>query len=196
MRRWGRLILVAAVFLAGCQKGDYREGYADGYDLGYAQGQLTATQTQETTTPVSSQPEPQNGYVFEQIPFREPLATLSLRTSGSQGCYFVIDPVDFPAEGEGEFYTLRAQLHANSFFLRVYVRGGSTAELKVPLGEYDVYFARGDTWQGEEALFGEETVYYRFDDTIRLKQTTSGYTQWNLSTREAQTVDKSEFPGP
>lgn len=188
------LVLALVLFLTGCQKGSYRDGYADGYELGLAQGQLTPATQAETTAPQPTQPEPVNGYAFREIPFREALASLSLSANGREGCYFVIDPIRFPEEGEGEFYTIRAQLHANSFDSRVYVRGGSTVELRLPLGDYDVYFARGEVWQGEETLFGEDTAYFRFDDTVRLKQTSSGYTQWTLSTRDAESIDASEFP--
>lgn len=194
------LLLISLLLLCACgRKGSYSEGYTDGYDIGYVQGQQvaaaeTSAETSAPTTGLPVQPEPQNGHIFEEIPQREALATLSIRTSGSGGYYFVIDPVEFPVSEEGEFYQHRAQIQANNFYIRLYIRGGSTAEITLPLGEYAVYYAHGSDWYGEEALFGPETAYCQYDDTILFKKTTKGYTRWSIASSDAALISESEFP--
>ncbi len=56
----------------------------------------------------------------------------------------------------------------------IYVRGGDTYSIKVPLGRYHVRAATGTTWYGKNDLFGPETRFFRFIDqsptpTERLK---------------------------
>ena len=193
-------LLLPTVLLFSCsRKGTYYDGYNDGYDIGYVQGQQAAATEAfaETTVPTFHspvQPEPQNGFLFEEIPQLEAAATLSIRASGSGGYYFVIDPVEFPAAGEGEFYKTRAQLQANNFYIRLYVRGGSTAEISIPLGEYAIYYARGSDWYGEEALFGPETAYYQYGDTFVFKKSAKGYTKWSISSSDAELISESDFP--
>lgn len=191
------LLLSSLLFLPACRfKGSYSDGYTDGYGIGYIQGQQAAASSEATVPTVGCpvQPEPQNGFLFEEIPQRDAVATLSIRTSGSDGFYFVIDPVEFPVTEEGDFYKTRAQLQANNFYIRLYVRGGSTAEISLPLGEYAVYYARGSAWYGEEALFGPETAYFRYDDTFVFKKNTKGYTKWSISSSDAESINASEFP--
>lgn len=194
------LLLFSTALLCACgRKGTYAEGYTDGYDAGYAQGrQAEATEASaETSAPTAGspvQPEPQNGFLFEEIPQLEAVASLSIRTAGSGGYYFVIDPVEFPAAGDGEFYKTRALLQANNFYIRLYVRGGSTAEINLPLGEYAIYYAHGSDWYGEEALFGPETAYYEFDDTFLFRKNTKGYTKWSVSSADAEPISEADFP--
>ena len=194
------LFLIPLLFLSSCgKKGSYSEGYTDGYDIGYAQGQqaTTAETSAETVPPTAGPPvqsEPYNGWIFEEIDGMEAPSTLSIRTSGSGGYYFVIDPVEFPAAGEGEFYKTRALLQANNFYIRLYVRGGSTAEINLPLGEYAIYYAHGSDWYGEEALFGPETAYYEFDDTFLFRKNTKGYTKWSIVSSDAETISEAAFP--
>ncbi|MGN0976866.1 MAG: hypothetical protein ACI4PH_02320 [Faecousia sp.] len=194
-------LLFSVVLLSACgRKGTYSEGYTDGYDIGYAQGlQAAATETSAEIAPPETagppvQPEPQNGWIFEEIDGMEAPATLSIRTFGSGGYYFVIDPVEFPVTEEGEFYIIRAQLLANNFYIRLYVRGGSTAEINIPLGEYAIYYAHGSDWYGEEALFGPETAYYWFDDTFLFRKTTKGYTKWSIAASDAELISEADFP--
>lgn len=195
------LLLLSAVLLPACKgKSTYQDGYTDGYDIGYALGRqaaataATTVETTEATAAPPTQPEPLNGCVFEEIGDREAPATLSIRTSGTGGYYFVLDPVEFPAAEDTEFYQTSARLQANYLYIRLYVRAGATVEIPVPLGEYRIYYAHGSAWYGEEALFGPETAYYQFDDTYLFKKTTKGYSRWSVSSSDAEPVSESEFP--
>lgn len=43
------------------------------------------------------------------------------------------------------------------------IAAGAKFETKVPLGVYDLVYATGDDWFGEEFLFGHTTQYYQTD---------------------------------
>ena len=51
--------------------------------------------------------------------------------------------------------------------ITMFVRGGTTAEVKVPLGNYVVKYASGKTWYGTTYLFGPDTAYGKADQTMR-----------------------------
>lgn len=43
--------------------------------------------------------------------------------------------------------------------LSAFVRAGESAYFKVPLGTYELRYAAGDQWSGEQTLFGADTIY-------------------------------------
>lgn len=47
-----------------------------------------------------------------------------------------------------------------------FIRGGETLDVNLPMGEYIVKYAYGDTWYGKENLFGEETKYSKADEVL------------------------------
>jgi len=51
--------------------------------------------------------------------------------------------------------------------ITMFVRGGTNAEVKVPLGNYVVKYASGKTWYGTTYLFGPDTAYGKADQTMR-----------------------------
>lgn len=61
----------------------------------------------------------------------------------------------------------------------VFIRGGSTIELMVPLGTYRLKYAAGQTWYGYEHYFGPSTGYSKADSNFRFYNDgnrVSGYT--------------------
>ena len=83
-----------------------------------------------------------------------------------------------------------------------YVSGDSTANIEIPIGIYQLYFACGKTWFGSEDLFGDETTYYTTDNLLNFffdGDDYNGYTleiqSQNVGSFEADAIDKSEFPG-
>lgn len=47
-----------------------------------------------------------------------------------------------------------------------FIRGGETLDVNLPIGSYVVKYAYGDTWYGEEHLFGENTGYSKADEVL------------------------------
>lgn len=48
----------------------------------------------------------------------------------------------------------------------VFVHGGQTANIKVPLGLYEMKYAQGSTWYGETHLFGHQTLCSKAEKTL------------------------------
>lgn len=51
--------------------------------------------------------------------------------------------------------------------LAMFVRGGTTAEVRVPVGTYVIKYASGKNWYGTTYLFGPDTAYGKADQTMR-----------------------------
>ena len=63
--------------------------------------------------------------------------------------------------------------------LDVFIRGGSTVSINVPLGQYRLKYATGTTWYGYEHYFGPSTVYSRANSILHFYRDgyrVSGYT--------------------
>lgn len=115
--------------------------------------------------PAFAQPElplPRNG-ALDRFTAREAIAPLEIRTRGAEHNYF-IKLVDSATEAP---------------VLTVFVRGGQSVALKVPLGRVKMRYAVGSKWYGERFLFGPRTSYAQadseFDFSVHGDQI-SGYT--------------------
>lgn len=97
-------------------------------------------------------------------PAGERLAPLEIVTTGEAGYYISLKPTAPP--------------FSNS--MRFYVWGGQSEEVLVPLGEYEIYYAVGEMWYGEEELFGAETAYYKCDGTFDFYKENGYYQGWTL----------------
>ena len=47
--------------------------------------------------------------------------------------------------------------------IMIYIRGGDPFTTKVPLGSYYVRAASGNTWYGEDDLFGPNTAFFKLN---------------------------------
>lgn len=57
--------------------------------------------------------------------------------------------------------------------MRMFVVGGREANFWVPVGEYELVYASGENWYGEELLFGPETQYAKADTVSRFASAVS-----------------------
>ncbi|TET33227.1 MAG: hypothetical protein E3J72_17465 [Planctomycetota bacterium] len=84
--------------------------------------------------------------------------------------------------------------------MTVFLKGGRTLEVKVPLGSYRMKYAVGDKWYGYKHFFGPNTAYYKSDSILSFRTTgrqVSGYTvtlykvpHGNMRTTQ---IDKEDF---
>ena len=68
---------------------------------------------------------------------------------------------------------------SGALVLTVFVRGGETVNVDVPLGTFIVKYASGDSWYGYDHLFGENTAYSKASTDFTFDQSGSevnGYT--------------------
>ena len=102
--------------------------------------------------------------------------------------------------GSHHYYVKVHDRTTGSPVLTVFVRGGQTAEVKVPVGTHGLKYATGTTWYGREHLFGPDTKYSKASQPFEFNSTgyqVSGYTvqlyrqrDGNLHTYD---IDKDEF---
>lgn len=68
----------------------------------------------------------------------------------------------------GANYLVRLEdLASGKNAMEVFVRGGTTVEVKVPLGTYQLKYASGQNWYGTTHRFGPETAYNKADTPFR-----------------------------
>ena len=122
----------------------------------------------------------------------EQLAPLTVETSGVKSYYVFLKCLSvsgagfhLPSAGDMSFY----------------VTSGQSAEVLVPLGEYEVYYATGETWYGPEIKFGSGTEYFKCGKTLSFVETLSGYSGWTMTlypvyngNLETETLTAAEFP--
>ncbi len=136
------------------------------------------------TTSAQVLPRPDNGYIFEE-PGEEALAPLSIVTQGENDYYIVLDPLHNAVWNKMSFY----------------VRGGQSAKVFVPLGDYEIYYATGSAWYGLDDLFGSDTLYRKCDDTFEFYEDGDSYQGWTLTlypqpngNLDTETISANEFP--
>ena len=58
----------------------------------------------------------------------------------------------------------------NQTIFTVFLNKNENCNIKVPLGNYIITLARGNTWYGDDILFGENTNYMKYDKLISFYQ--------------------------
>lgn len=139
----------------------------------------SSTPTTPTLTPVRVQ----NGQILVE-PYDESVAPLTVATSGSGGYYIYMDS------------------YSGFNDMAFYVVGGKSVDVLVPLDEYTIYYATGDTWYGTKNHFGPSTQYCRCDDTFEFYLDGDYYQGWTLTlypvangNLSTDPVSASDFPG-
>ena len=67
------------------------------------------------------------------------------------------------APESGHYYVKLKDHETGLDVVSFFVRSDHTANIEIPSGTFDVFFAAGEIWYGEDKLFGEETVYFKVD---------------------------------
>lgn len=93
-----------------------------------------------TPTPaITPAPVPRSGAVLHHDS-RERIAPLTIKTSGTG--YYLVKLKDSSTGAD---------------VISVFVHGGDTVDIDVPLGSFELVYASGNTWYGEKNLFGKTT---------------------------------------
>lgn len=112
--------------------------------------------------------------------FNQP--ALALPASGSLHRYINargVAPFQIKTSDNTNFLVRLANVTTGEKVMDVFVRGGNTVEVSVPLGTYVVKYASGKTWYGYPYLFGPQTQYNKAETTFRFHyegQRVVGYT--------------------
>ena len=131
-------------------------------------GQKSAKNKSDNVTPQSS--------VFKQLPEELPVNGWIQRYHSGEA----IAPLRIVTRSQNVHYFVKiVDYYSNRNIASVFVRGGSSVDLDVPLGSYKLKYASGDTWYGNKYLFGPRTNYSmaekKFDFNV-VGNRVSGYT--------------------
>ena len=77
-----------------------------------------------------------------------------------------IAPFQIQTRGAGGYLLKLEDAYRGTDVMDIFVRGGDTVEVEVPLGNYVVKYAAGDTWYGYDYHFGPETTYTKAETTF------------------------------
>lgn len=170
----------------------YLQGYKKGYDDGTKAGFQTAMQlisdnkskTKPTESPTTAERTPPANGAILKYPTAKREAPLTIHTSGD-GYYF---------------FTL-VKAGSNERYMNFFAHAGETVDIDVPIGVYNIYYAKGDTWYGLNDLFGEDTKYYRLDDLFVFSDDDGDYNGWELTLTpvvdgnlDTESVSPDDFP--
>lgn len=90
-----------------------------------------------------------------------------------------VAPLEIRTSGESDYYIKLVDRSSGRDVLGLYISGGRSLEVTVPLGTYDIRYAIGTGWQNTQTLFGPNTSYFRADSVFQFSdqgQYYSGYT--------------------
>jgi hypothetical protein len=99
-------------------------------------------------------PLPYNGKIIRYRSNRRAIAPFEIKTRSGSGHYFV----------------KLVKSGTKRDILTVFVHGGQSVEVKVPLGSYELKYAVGKTWYGPELLFGPDTKCSKADKILDFKK--------------------------
>ncbi|MGH7965407.1 MAG: hypothetical protein ACRERD_26955 [Candidatus Binatia bacterium] len=122
------------------------------------------TTPSHTTQPRFTEPEQPLPYNGEVRRFTRHIAIAPFEIKSAAGSHYLVKLKD---------------THSGATILTVFVHGGSTVQIDVPLGNYLVEYAAGTKWYGYKHRFGPETVYNRADKSFRFEDhgyQVTGYT--------------------
>ena len=84
-----------------------------------------------------------------------------------------IAPLEIRASPDSHYLVTLADNYSNPKepIMAIFVRCGMTANVDVPLGNYEFCYASGDTWYGYKDLFGPNTGYSKADKVLDFQRT-------------------------
>jgi len=82
--------------------------------------------------------------------------------------------------GSGHYYVKFAKPGEKRAVATMFVRGGSRAEIKLPLGNYELRYAAGERWYGTTHLFGPDTAFSEAKSNFRLSDEGDRYTGYTV----------------
>jgi hypothetical protein len=199
------LCILVGVFAIAFLRGDIQISFSAATEAEVSETEPPTTEapSTETTAPtLIPVREPASGYVFEDFDgLAESSCPLTVKASSSGCFYIVIDPVSMPFYGTSEFDRMTHDMTVEYCEVRIYLHSNSTVDILVPPGEYEIYYAIGDTWYGEDLLFGPDTQYYKCDGTFVFTEESDGYSGWTLTLEtvyggnlDTDVISEMEFP--
>ena len=158
-----------------------------------------------TPSPIpTATPKPYNAYNGEQfrISDYEGVCTFTVEASSLSNHYIYLQYVSEPAKSVNARTLCSSAVRPYESDMAFYVKKDSKATVKVPIGDYKLFYASGDTFFGEKLLFGDSTSFFSSDSILSFysdEEYVYGHTvtlttviNGNLDT---DPIPESQFPG-
>ena len=133
-----------------------------------------------TPTPAPATPTPTP--VPTPTPFAEPVVSFpksgTIRIAGNKTG---VAPFEIVAPSGDDYYIKMVDALTGDSKVVVFVHGGQRTEVLVPVGTYEIRYASGSTWYGENYLFGPETDYTKTDEEFAFRRTPDGYSGYSVT---------------
>ncbi|UNC91222.1 hypothetical protein [Candidatus Contubernalis alkaliaceticus] len=134
-----------------------------------------AQHEQQAAEPVTTYPE------IVQPLFNEPIQPLPKHgTTVEYSEEEAIAPFKIITKPQELFYFIKVvEWDSKRPVLTIFIHSGQDVDLLMPIGSYEIRFASGKTWHGEEHLFGSRTNYEKADERFNFTisgQQVFGYT--------------------
>jgi hypothetical protein len=134
-------------------------------------------------------------------PFNEPPEPLPENGEVSTYAYFrALAPFEIKSSSGTNYLVKLTNASTGAPVQTIFVRGGTTVEVKVPLGTFSVKYAAGETWYGYRHLFGPMTAYSKASELFTFKNDGTGYTGYTITLYKVrngnlrtQQIDPEEF---
>ncbi len=95
-----------------------------------------------------------------------------------------VAPLEIITKAGSNYYIKVVNITNNQETLTAYIRGGRPFEVDIPIGTYQIKYATGNIWYGEEDDFGSEAFYFKADELFPFTSTstsTSTSTEYQYS---------------
>lgn len=89
-------------------------------------------------------------------------------------------PLEIKTRFGTNYYVKAVDASSGKTHLTAYIQGGDTLEVKMPVGEYEIKYATGQVWYGEDHFFGPATSYARADAPFYFTRDVEGYSGYTL----------------
>jgi hypothetical protein len=111
-----------------------------------------------------------------------------------------VAPFEIKTASGGHYLVKLVDAYTHSNVMAVFVRGGESVTVDVPLGTFEVRYASGQAWYGYEFLFGPETSYSKADNVFTFSDEGDRITGFTLTlysvpygNLDTSSVEPSEF---
>lgn len=121
---------------------------------------VVATQRASTLTP---EPLPAHGKTW-------------VHTNGAR-----IAPLGIETTGSSHYFVKLVDAVTGAEVIELFVRGGSSLTVDVPVGRYRIRYATGETWYGLKNLFGPSTGYSEAERDFEFEKTARGVSGFTIT---------------
>ena len=91
-----------------------------------------------------------------------------------------VAPLEIKTTLGGHYFVKVVPQYSRHPVVTVFIRGGYSVNLDLPLGSYTIKYATGRTWYGYQRLFGPDTSYMKADKTFEFEKIPGGARGYTL----------------